>query len=167
MGVGHTASDYKVKVLVAIGPFGGGGRCIIRRSTGGLNDGVPSSKEGSSAPITISSYYSEYFLFVAWVTSITDRRPHRGCMRTRGLSAKYKMFEGASSTRRLGSGRVLLVGASLSSSVVGCRLGCLKQSELCLGHPIGDGMHHDTAQLFIVSSALVLPVENVVASAIR
>ena len=38
-------------------------------------------------------------------------------------------------------------------------VGCLKQSELCLGHPIGDGMHHDTAQLFIVSSALVLPVE--------
>ena len=76
MGGGHTASDYKVKVPVAIGPFGGGGRCIIRRSTGGLNDGVPSSKEGSSAPIsvTISSYYSEYFLFVAWVTSITDRR---------------------------------------------------------------------------------------------
>jgi len=62
-------------------------------------------------------------------------------MRTRGLSAKYKVFEGASSTRRLGSGGVRLVGASLSS-VVGCRLGCLKQSELCLGHPIGDGMHN-------------------------
>jgi len=76
---------YYYKVKVPVGPFGGGGRCIIRRSTGGLNDDRWCAKleGGSSAPITLSSYYySEYFLFVAWVTSITDRRrspPRMAC----------------------------------------------------------------------------------------
>jgi len=69
-----------------------------------------------------------------------------------GLSAKRQVFEGAS--RRLGFGvcgwSVHLCRRQLS----GVAIGCLKQSELGLGP-----MHHDTAQLFIVSSALVLPVE--------
>ena len=62
---------YYYKVKVPVGPFGGGGRCIIRRSTGGLNDGVPSLKEGGGVLVRLELDSTFLLLLVPSIPSIS------------------------------------------------------------------------------------------------